>query len=196
MLKVYAVNVSGIDVSDENILKKMSGKRLEKVNRIKPLGSKKQSIGAELVLNRALSGEGVKTPVEWETDDNGKLFIPGSDIRVNLSHSGDYAVCAVCGSEVGIDIECVKEANPALAKRFFTREEYEYVKNAGDSNDAFFELWVKKESFIKAVGKGLAIPLSSFSALGDTVEYDEKIYRFKKYSVKDKSYKLYVCFAV
>lgn len=191
------MNVSGIDISDENILSKMSVRRLEKINRIKPEKSKKQSIGAELVLNGALRHEiNAKTPVLWDTDDNGKLFIPGEEIHVNLSHSGDWAVCAVSDGSVGIDIERVKTADIAIAKRFFTPQEYNYIKNSALQDDAFFEMWVRKESFIKAVGKGLAIPLSSFSVLGETVEYGGRTYRFKRYCIKDKSYKLCVCLAV
>lgn len=55
---------------------------------------------------------------------------------------------------------------------------------------------VKKESFIKAVGKGLRIPLNSFSVCGDTVEYGGNIYRFKKYTVTKQGYMVYVCYAV
>lgn len=191
------MNVSGIDVTDENILRKMSAKRLEKISRIKPENLKKQSIGAELVLNAALKREiNAQTPVLWDTDDNGKLFIPGEKIHVNLSHSGDWAVCAVSDGSVGIDIERVRCADTALAKRFFTSEEHEYIRNSPSPDEAFFEVWVRKESFVKAVGKGLAIPLSSFCVLNGTVEHDGKVYRFKKYSVADKSYKLCVCIAV
>lgn len=191
------MNVSGIDVTDEKILSKMSAKRLEKISRIKPEKLKKQSIGAELVLNSALRREiSVKTPVLWDTDDNGKLFIPGEEIHVNLSHSGEWAVCAVSDGKVGIDIERVRCADAALAKRFFTSEEHEYICNSPSPDEAFFEVWVRKESFVKAVGKGLAIPLSSFCVLDRTVEHNGELYSFKKYSVSDKSYKLCVCAAV
>lgn len=193
MVKVYAMNISGLDVSDESLLLQMSGKRLEKLNRLKPVNSKKQSAGAELLLKHALNSN---APVEWETDENGKLYVKDCEFYVNLSHSGDYAVCAVSDSEVGVDIERVKKADIALAKRFFTSEEHDYIKNSASIDDAFFEMWVKKESFVKAAGKGLAIPLSSFSVLGETVEYEGRTYCFKRYRIKDKSYKLCVCFAV
>lgn len=193
MIKVFAMNVSGLDVSDERLLRQMSAKRLEKINRLKPVNSKKQSMGAELLLKHALNSN---VPVKWETDENGKLYVSECKFYVNLSHSGDYAVCAVSDCEVGVDVERVKTADIALAKRFFTAEEYDYIKNSAMPDDAFFETWVKKESFVKAVGKGLAIPLSSFSILDKTAEYEGKTYRFKYYGIKDKSYKLCVCFAV
>lgn len=190
MIKVYAMNVSGIDISDKALLKKMSPKRMDKLERLKPEKSKRQSIGAELLLNYALKKElNVKTPVIWDTDENGKLFIPDCTLNVNLSHSGNYAVCAVSDMQVGVDIQKMDKANMALAQRFFTSEECEFIK----TNDDFYDIWVKKESLIKAVGKGLAIPLSSFSVLGSAAEFKGKIYTFKKYTVCDKEYKLCVC---
>ncbi|MCC8169762.1 MAG: 4'-phosphopantetheinyl transferase superfamily protein [Oscillospiraceae bacterium] len=195
MIKVYAMNVSGIDISDSRLTERMSPRRMEKINRIRVEKTKKQSIGAELLLNYALKREcQIEPPVIWETDENGKLFVPDCAFNVNLSHSDDYAVCAVSDTAVGVDIQKIKPADKALAKRFFTSDEYEYVLNARNAEDAFFRIWVRKESFIKAVGKGLAIPLSSFSVLGETAEYEGKVYKFKEYSVRDRSYKLCVCF--
>lgn len=197
MIKVYAMNVSELDVTDEGILSKMSQRRLEKISRLKVMRSKKQSIGAELLLNHVMRTEaGMEAPINWETDANGKLFVPGCDVCVNLSHSGEYAVCAVCDTDVGVDIERVKTADIKLARRFFTAEECDFVENAASADDAFSDIWVRKESFVKAVGKGLAIPLSSFSVLSETVVYEGRTYRFKKYGIRDKSYKLCVCFAV
>jgi 4'-phosphopantetheinyl transferase len=190
MIKVYAMNVADIDIADEKLLKKMSAKRLEKLAKMRVELKKKQAIGAELLLNYAL---GNKSPVEWQTDENGKLFIPNCSTHVNLSHSGNYAVCAVADTVVGIDIQKTDKANFALAKRFFTSDECDYINSAQNSNDAFYDIWVKKESFIKAVGKGLAIPLSSFATLNSIVEYEGLQYTFKKYSVSDSSYKICVC---
>lgn len=197
MIKVYAMNVSGIDSYDVNLRKRLSPKRLEKVNSCRVEKNRKQSIGAELLLNYAIRNEiKAECPVIWDTDENGKLFIPNCDFNVNLSHSGDYAVCAVSDRAVGVDIQIIGKANMLLAKRFFTIDECEYINSSKNANEAFFDIWVKKESFIKAVGKGLAIPLSSFSVLGNTVSFNGVEYIFRKYSVKDIAYKLCACVSV
>ena len=145
---------------------RMSTRRLEKISRLKKDEAKKQSIGAELLLNRAVSiaAPEIKRPVIWETDENGKLYIPDSNIYVNLSHSGKYAVCAVSDKPIGIDIQLCDKADMEIAKRFFAPDEVEYLENGGD----FFEIWVKKESFIKAVGMGLGMSLKSFSVMDNT----------------------------
>ncbi|MGN0108398.1 MAG: 4'-phosphopantetheinyl transferase family protein, partial [Hominilimicola sp.] len=171
-------------------------KRTEKVERLKKTKQKSQSIGAELLLRYAVGQiTGDISNVKWDTDENGKLYLTERDgIYVNLSHSGDYAVCAVSDVTVGVDIQYCRECDMKMAKRFFTEEEVEFINKSTDKNSAFFEIWTKKESFVKAVGKGLAIPLNSFSVLSDRVEYDGAVYCFKEYTVSQNGYKLFACY--
>ncbi len=195
-MRVYAMNVSGIEPDDKKWYKYLSDKRIEKVERLKKTKQKAQSIGAELLLRHAVAQlTGKISNVKWDTDENGKLYLTEHNgIYVNLSHSGDYAVCAVSDVPVGVDIQHCRECDMKMANRFFTAEEAEFIKNSADRNDVFFEIWTKKESFVKAVGKGLAIPLNSFSVLADKIEYDGAVYRFKEYSVSQSGYKLFVCY--
>jgi 4'-phosphopantetheinyl transferase len=97
-----------------------------------------------------------------------------SSIQFNLTHSSDTAVIAVNKQfAVGVDIEKMKpkEMLP-LAKRFFSQQEYTALSTlpAQEQITAFYRLWSRKEALIKAVGKGLFIPLSSFS-----VSHDDKL---------------------
>ncbi len=190
MRGVYLTDVSEIDPADKDLLARMSPRRLEKISRLKKDEAKKQSIGAELLLNRAVSiaAPEIKRPVIWETDENGKLYIPDSNIYVNLSHSGKYAVCAVSDKPIGIDIQLCDKADMEIAKRFFAPDEVEYLENGGD----FFEIWVKKESFIKAVGMGLGMSLKSFSVM-DNVKYNGAEYTFTMYPAPDENYRLCSC---
>ena len=193
-MKVYYMNVKSINADDEKWFKYLSQKRIEKVNRLKKANKKSQSIGAELLLNYAVNGD-IKKTVKWDTENGGKLYLTqNKDLYVNLSHSGGYAVCAVHNKDVGIDIQHLRECDMNLAKRFFTAEETEYINCSADKNNAFFEVWTKKESFVKAIGTGLTIPLDSFSVLSDTIRYDGKTYCFKEYSVGEDDYKMFVCY--
>ena len=58
----------------------------------------------------------------------------------------------------------------AVADRFFTRREARALRSAEGRvrERLFFRLWTRKESYLKAVGGGLAIPLDSvdLSVLG------------------------------
>jgi 4'-phosphopantetheinyl transferase len=90
------------------------------------------------------------------------------EVRFNLSHSGDIALYAFAlGSEVGVDVEQVKEVSDAarLARRFFSPHEAQALLAlpAEQQLAGFFNCWTRKEAYVKAIGKGMAQPLSQFA---------------------------------
>ena len=111
-------------------------------------------------------------PAHWRfrTNDHGRPEVarPPSPIRFNLSHTHGLIVCLVCrGREVGVDVESFGRMNRwlDLAERFFAPHEAAALRrvDASDRPARFLEYWTLKESYIKARGLGLAIPLASFS---------------------------------
>ncbi len=81
-------------------------------------------------------------------------------LRFNLSHSHGRMLIAVAnGQDVGIDLEQIRgKVEPLkLAERFYTRTEYEQVKErpACDQAWQFYRLWVAKEACLKAQGVGI-----------------------------------------
>jgi 4'-phosphopantetheinyl transferase len=88
-------------------------------------------------------------------------------LSFNISHAGDWAVMAVGHAiDVGVDIEdCRRGAPLDLADRSFARSEAADLSRlpVAEQSSRFFELWTLKESYIKARGLGLAIPLDSFA---------------------------------
>ncbi len=99
----------------------------------------------------------------------GKPFLPGRELRFNLSHSADLAVLAVARRrEVGVDVEQIRRLGEdalAIAERFFSAtecEKFRAVANSSGAEQAFFTCWTRKEAFIKAIGEGLSHPLDSF----------------------------------
>ena len=88
-------------------------------------------------------------------------------IQVNISHSGDFVACAVAAAPVGIDVQVLNQASPALVRRFFAPEEAKYVMEGDPDGQAlrFCRIWTMKESYIKRDGRGLRIPLQSFDVL-------------------------------
>lgn len=69
----------------------------------------------------------------------------------SISHSGDFAVCAVSDSPVGVDIERMEQFKKRDSYMLFTALESEYV-NKSDSLNRFYTLWTRKEAYIKAKG--------------------------------------------
>lgn len=119
----------------------------------------------------------------------------------NLSHCGQLAVCAVAEAPIGVDIEQLRGdiRIAAFARRYFSPAEQDYLFSFADAERqqrAFFRIWVLKESFLKATGHGLALPLDSFSCeIGETVQLRQQVdtvdYDFWESSFAD--YFLAVC---
>lgn len=95
-----------------------------------------------------------------ERTANGKPFFPGHpQLRFNLSHSGSFALCALDGSPVGVDIEVIRPHHPRLAERVCSPAELEWVGAQADPLRALLSLWTKKEARVKQDGRGLTVPL-------------------------------------
>ena len=69
-------------------------------------------------------------------DKNGKPFYNSpSGIHFNISHSGDWSVCAVSELPVGIDIEMVQPIDLSIAKDCFTENECKTMNSFADSTE-------------------------------------------------------------
>lgn len=132
-----------------------------------PLG-RNLSTAASLLLDHALfEDQGIRlSQVELETGPYGKPFLAGrEEVQFSLSHSGCFAVCALGGSPVGVDVERVNQQKRdymEIAARFFHEGEYEQLGSSADPAVDFYRLWTLKESYIKFTGEGLHRPLNSF----------------------------------
>jgi len=104
-------------------------------------------------------------------DDYGKPYVPEQDIEFNLSHSLEMVVCAVnVGRKIGVDIEKITNNIFELVERFFSPNEayYIFMQDDKDKNYEAYRLWTMKEAYLKALGKGLFLPLNSFDLFAET----------------------------
>ncbi len=105
----------------------------------------------------------------FEENSHGKPRLKTTDIPIcfNLSHAGGLTSCAVVlDHEIGIDVEdSTRKIDINIADRFFSKQESEYLGQTRkkDKKNVFFDFWTLKESYIKAKGRGLSIPLDKFS---------------------------------
>lgn len=86
----------------------------------------------------------------------------------NLSHTDGLIACAITKKhQLGVDVENITREGETIkiADRYFSPREYQKLiaLPVEKQNDRFFDLWTLKESYIKACGLGLAIPLDEFS---------------------------------
>lgn len=80
-----------------------------------------------------------------------------SEIKFNLSHSGEMAVCILSNNEVGIDIEKMRKYNPKVADKILSDEEWEFLQKSEQRDKDFIKFWTLKEAYGKYTGKGLGM---------------------------------------
>ena len=113
-------------------------------------------------------------PRDWrfEAGAQGKPEIAAGLPRIafNLSHANGLVALAVAAGNdagpVGVDVEqATRNIGPGIARRYFAPEEVADLEALPEAQqrDRFFTLWSLKESYIKATGFGLSLPLDSFS---------------------------------
>jgi 4'-phosphopantetheinyl transferase len=94
----------------------------------------------------------------------------------NVSHSGDWIALISGGTEeLGVDVEKISPIDLQIAERFFSPQENAYLaaQPADQQLNTFYRLWTLKESYIKAIGMGLSMPLNSFAILPNILEHGE-----------------------
>lgn len=141
--------------------------RRERAARFRFADDRKRCLAAGVVLHYAVIRHTGGTPraVEVTTNEFGKPTLSQpAGVHVNVSHSGDWVVCVTSATEIGIDIERTDEASVGLAHRF-APDEYSYVQAAPphERPRRFARIWTLKESYLKYLGRGLGVPMDSFS---------------------------------
>ncbi|MBG0969485.1 4'-phosphopantetheinyl transferase superfamily protein [Bacillus sp. SRB3LM] len=202
MIHIYAIQHKGLNhIMFHQLLKYVSWNKREKINRFANIDDGKRSLLGEIVVRAFIkkrfniSNERIK----MGHNTYGKPHILGMpDFHYNISHSKDWIIVGISSSLIGVDIEYMEPCNVQIAKRFFSKDEYQAIqkKKHEERIKLFYELWTAKESYIKAIGKGLSVPLNSFSIqnLGRTLRLlnSTEHFYFKKYHIDD-NYKCVVC---
>lgn len=187
MVKIYIQNINNISLNELNV-NKLSPYRREKFDRIIDEKSKLQSLAAGLMLNDYIYDKEIKL------NGYGKPFAENGPY-FSLAHSGDYVVLAVSDKyEIGCDIEELKDCEfTRMGKVVFTENELVELRNCEDIRGKFFELWTKKEAFIKCIGEGFHYPVKSIDLSGEEpyVTYNNQKYFFKEYMLP--GYKIMLC---
>jgi 4'-phosphopantetheinyl transferase len=130
-------------------------------------------IAAHGVLRRLLGRRLMVDPreIQFVAGAQGKPALAPTmqgSLHFNLAHSGDAALIAIArGRDLGVDVEQVRPTpdTEAIAARFFSAGEQVALAAlpAAERQAAFFDIWTRKEAWIKAIGKGLTFPLDQFT---------------------------------
>ena len=88
--------------------------------------------------------------------------------RFNLSHSGGLVACVIGEAlQVGVDVERLDRppVDARVIRRYCSADEQAALADMPEPlrHERFLELWTLKESYVKARGTGLTLPLSRIS---------------------------------
>ncbi|MFE9697844.1 4'-phosphopantetheinyl transferase family protein [Streptomyces sp. NPDC006270] len=148
----------------------LSGEERTRMARLIRPADRRRFLGRRLLCRFALSARTGRPPEEWRftTGPHGRPEPDREGLRFSLADTEGLVVCAVTeGRACGIDVEqtSVSAESAHHISRFFACEEL--LELSALEPDALVarvgELWVLKESYLKAQGTGLHRSLAGFS---------------------------------
>lgn len=200
MLVRYAFCVAGVE--QDAVFKQLESivteERYKKMQKYRFPIDKIRSLFAEVLVRYALKKhfamEGADIAID--TNEYGKPYLKDvENVYFNVSHSGDWVVCAVSDQPVGVDVEQIKKNSFEIADRFFSEKEAKAIQESEVGQELFYKYWTLKESYVKAEGKGMSIPFDSFAFTIDgediSLEVEESpcdTYQFQVYKIDEGTF--------
>ena len=176
MLDIYCLELNrGLEKADfDRLVAEMPRARRERLGRLRRYEDAQRSLLGDSLARYALRRRTGAVARELVFGDNGygkPLLLEPSGLHFNVSHSGSWVLCAVDDGPVGVDVEMIRPIDiGSVAQSFFSEVEYESLMLEPDEGSrlrSFYRLWTLKESYIKARGEGMALPLDSFTIVLD-----------------------------
>jgi len=119
---------------------------------------------------------------------NYKPFLINKNLHFNISHAGNLVICCINEHPIGIDVEYINQRIDYEDLKFqMTANEFDKIQGSEDKLKAFFTYWTEKEAVIKAHGKGLFIPLTSFEVDHNQAIIENETFYLKEIFI-DKEY--------
>lgn len=148
--------LSELDSSEIKILPKQGGKDSE----LSLIG---QILARKVVSNETLTP--MKNVLIGKTKLGKPIIKKPSDLNldISISHSGSYLVIGICDNgKIGVDIELLKNFDFGVFKNCLSVSEEIYINSGKEITqrlENFYEIWTRKEAYLKALGTGLQKPL-------------------------------------
>ncbi len=110
--------------------------------------------GAEVYMIRP-RGLNAMSGLDYDTDAHGGPYLKALPYHFSLSHSGDYAMCAVSDRLIGCDIERMGGVKMRVAERYFHPSEVKLIEESPDAEREFYRIWTLREAVSKLDGRGI-----------------------------------------
>jgi 4'-phosphopantetheinyl transferase len=205
-LRLFAVDISNYrgERQTSAFLKFISPERKQKILKYRMEKDVHRSLISELLLRYLIINETkmINDDINFAYTDFGKPYLLNNqnNFLFNISHSGDLVTCATDDQTIGVDVEKVEDISLEIAYNYFSNIEKNELQKEENKIDKFFKLWTGKESYLKAIGLGLSVPLNSFSIRDGSsynyVNHNNEIWMIKNYQIKAISrhwYQISIC---
>ncbi|GGE47188.1 4'-phosphopantetheinyl transferase [Pedobacter psychrotolerans] len=166
---------------------------LKEVLRYKYDNDRKSRLLARLMLQESLTEtSSTQSLKDWRRNANNKPFMVNWH-AFNISHSSDVVVFAyTTGEAVGIDIEQKADVSYQDILNNFHPEEKQYINSSSDPKNCFYNLWVKKEALLKAIGIGVVNGLNDFTCINNSLSHQQRTWYLKELQIHPE-YSCYLC---
>jgi 4'-phosphopantetheinyl transferase len=172
-LQLWRIDLADATSSPETYLCHLSPEEQDRASRLRAGQVQMQFVVARACLRTLLGFHLQLAPkdVPILLGSHGKPEIPaihGRNLFFNFAHSRSTIVIAFCSTgPVGVDLEYLDRDTDIMevASNAFTQRECCAIEDLEDlilRRRAFFRCWTRKEAVVKADGRGLSLPLTSF----------------------------------
>lgn len=94
----------------------------------------------------------------------GKPRLASGELHFNVAHSGDIVALAFASGEVGVDVEKEIPVDAVgISQGILAKPEFDRLQCASDRLSTFFRIWTAKEAVVKAIARGISMPLERFA---------------------------------
>lgn len=101
-----------------------------------------------------------QSEIDLERNSFGKPRLRGRPgVHFNIAHCRRAVAVLVADRPVGVDVEAVRGRDSQVAAHCFDASERLRVEASADPDREFFRYWTLKESYVKALGRGLSYPV-------------------------------------
>lgn len=154
------------EIQFNSLYEGLSDERKRAVDSYKKWDDRRRSLLAGVMLEKSVKEKLSASFPRIAYKENGKPYFPDYPICFNLSHSGDYVMCAIADEEIGCDIQALRPLRVDFVKKYYTDFEKEYLQRkqedgqypaTADYEKDVLRIFSAKESYMKYTGLGFRL---------------------------------------
>ena len=146
--------------------------RQARANKFRHEDDRKRCLCADMLARKMLAEAANVAPekIAFTCGEKGKPHA-NLPLHFNVSHAGEFVLCAVADAPIGVDIEQIKPFRAGMVARYFTVAEAAYIWGNNPSPDGnvtdpetcarFYRVWTAKEAYVKMTGTGISTDLTA-----------------------------------